>query len=191
MKTIDDLLIAARSGNKNAENQLFSKLRARILNLVQYKLRNVRKHSSEVAQDVEDIVEESMLTILQKYKTEKCPYGFMAWVHKIVWYKVGNYIRIRKKKVYSDIDEDSLADDPEDSPEQIVVAKEFDELIHRALKNLKGTCREIIKALIDVRIKAYIKKRKQEGDSEGNIYCQIHRCRKRFMQLLIEEGFEV
>jgi len=165
-------------------------LHARISRLVQYKLRNVKKHPSEVAQDVEDIVEEVMLTMLQKYKTEEFPYGFMAWMNKIVWNKVGDYFRKEKRHAHSDINEESLEGDSENSPEQIVVTKELNELIHGALKRMHNPCKEIMKALIEERIKTYTKKRKNKGDRENNIHCQIHRCRKRFMKLLKEEGFE-
>lgn len=192
-KSIEELLAKAKNGHQEAENELFSKLRARILNSVQYKLLNVRKHHSEVAKDVEDIVEETMLTMLQKYKTEELPYGFMAWVNKIVWNKVGDYIRygkIKTKEVRIDDTGMEIIIDQNTLPEDEVLPKELDEIIGRALKRLSPYCKEYFEALLKGEERAFTAARKKE-EPEGTIDNRNLRCRKRFMKLLIEEGFEV
>lgn len=189
MDSMQDLLDAAKQGNIVAEEQLFSKLRARISDLVKYKLQRSPKHQAEVEEDAKDLVSEIMDTIYQKYKSSEFQYGFIGWVNSIVWRKVGNYIRRERKRVRFDSDLENLQDDREGSLDEMLEKKELRELIYRTLEKMKSPCKAIMDALFEEEISVYISRRKKEVPL-GTIYSQIHRCRERFREMLQKQGFE-
>ncbi len=191
---IDELLAAAIGGDKEAENQLFSKLHASIFELVQQRIWNIQKHASEIQQDAEDLTGDICGIILQKYKTATFHNGFMPWVFQIVRYKVGEYYRQRDRKPRVeavDVADDNLqfAVDPTET-EQRVELQELNSMISRALRKMDRRCRTIMRALLQGEIKAYIDEQRQRNTPIGSIYAHIHRCRKRFVKLLFEEGYE-
>ncbi|MFQ5632486.1 MAG: RNA polymerase sigma factor [bacterium] len=193
LRGIDELLAAALGGDKQAENQLFSQLRVRILALVQQRIWNTNRHESEIMKDAEDLTNDILRIILQKYKTASFDYGFMPWVNKIVWFKIGEYFRNRKIKERIEvskvqIEELHVATDP-NCTEELIESQELDEMSIRAMKKLDRGYQAIIEALLQGKIKSYIEKQKKKKQI-GAIYVDIHRCRERFIDLLGEEGFE-
>ena len=193
LRAIDELLAASLERDKQAENQLFSQLRVRILALVKQRIWNTQMHASEIRQDAEDLTEDICLVILRKYKTASFPKGFMPWVFKVVRNKIGVYYQNRKRKERIEVskvqvEELQVATDP-DLPEQAIESQELDEMSFRAIKRLDRGCQAIIKALLQGEIKSHIREQKKLKHI-GAIHVQIHRCRKRFIDLLGEEGFE-
>lgn len=179
-KGIEELLAAAKTGDKWAEGELFSKLRARISSLVQYSI--WKPH------DAEDIVEEIMETILTKYKKTDFPKGLLPWVNGITYNKVKNYIRrVKREPIRLDVE---VSQNEKERPDRIVEGLELQGMIERALAKLNKRHKEIMKALLQGEIKSYIAERSSETPS-GTIYSDIHRCRKRFAELLKEEGYEI
>lgn len=69
LQTFEDLLIAAQNGDKEAENYLFTKLRARVLTLVQQRIWNSLSSGDKHKHDAEDLTADICLKIIEKYKT--------------------------------------------------------------------------------------------------------------------------
>lgn len=185
---IDDLLSAAIGGDKEAENKLFSQLRVRILQLVQYKIWNTQRHAAEIRKDAEDLTDEICLIILQKYKTRTFDHGFMPFVFRTVRNKIGEYFRMREReKMMTRVKGDEEFPQPFVDP---VLPKELDSMISRALKRMGHRCRAIIKALLEGEIKTYIAEQ-QRTTPIGTIYTQIHRCRQKIAILLRKKGYKI
>lgn len=191
---IDDLLVAAQRGDREAENLLFSQLRARILKLVQHRIWNNQMHASKIRQDAEDLTEEICLKILESYKNMTFQIGFMPWVFRIVWNKIGTYYRERNRKRRIEglnIEDENLQLEQDSMcTEQLIETKELDGLIFQALEKMDVRSRDVIIALLDGKIKSYIAEQ-QKTTAIGTIYSHIHRCRSQFKNLLQLQGLEL
>lgn len=193
---ISDLLAAAQGGDKQAENELFSKLRARILSLVQQRIWNTKRAQFEIVQEAENITHDVCTAIFHRYKTERFSTGdkFLAWVFQIVRHKVGDYYRVHQKDhLYEriNLEQNNQPGPSEPSwPDENIDHEELIQLIHRALKKMKACCREIIEALLAGEIKAYIA-RQSKKTPINTIYCWIHRCRQELSDFLNKEGYEL
>lgn len=177
---IDDLFAAACNGDLRAENELFSRLRARIFDSVQYMIWD--------SSDAADIVQEIMAIILAKYKATVLPKGLLPWVRGIIRNTVRNYTRTVKRGPIR-LSEQIPQDERED-PNRILMNKELQEIIERALHNLNQKHKKIMRVLLEGEIKSYIAKHCRKTPP-GTIYADIHRCRKRFIELLKREGYEI
>ncbi len=82
------LLSRAKAGDHDAEEQLFRILRAR--------LSTIAKRRVWEKEAAEDVVQQTCLTVLEKYKTEEFPAGFEAWVNGVLRMKIGNYLQSKK-----------------------------------------------------------------------------------------------
>lgn len=188
---IDELLAAAISGNQEAENELFSNLRARIWELAQQRIWNTQRHASEIRQDAENLTQDICFVILQKYKTASFHHGFMPWVMQITRHRIGQHYRERavsQKRRDSVPETNDLADNSVGTEDEFA-ASELDDIISRALEKMGQPCVEIIEALMAGEIKAYIQQ--HTTASRGTIYSQIHRCRENLKILLREKGYKI
>jgi RNA polymerase sigma factor (sigma-70 family) len=86
---LDKVLGKALGGDKSAERELFEILRVRLLYVAKLYVRE---------DDAEDIIQEAMMTIAQKYKSISDPTHFPAWAYKIVRNKIGNYVSKNKSR---------------------------------------------------------------------------------------------
>lgn len=188
---IDGLLAAAIGGDQEAENELFSQLRARIFELVQQRIWNNQQHVSEIKDRAENLTQDICSIILKKYKTASFHRGFMPWVMKITRHRIGQYYRERarsQKRRDSVPDTNDLADNSVGAADEFE-AGELDDIIFRALEKMGQPCAEIIEALIADEIKAYIKQ--HSTTPIGTIYSQIHRCRENLKILLRKKGYKI
>jgi RNA polymerase sigma factor (sigma-70 family) len=189
---IDGLLVAAKQGEKAAENQLFSLLRARILALVQQRIWNTRRHPSEIRKDAEDLTEDICAVIFRRCQTGSFNSGFMPWVMQIARNRIGQYYgeRDRRQDKYNPLpDENALTDNAIDLEAELE-GKELDNIIFSALKKMGQPCAEIIKALMEGEIKDYLTKRRLTT-SIDTIYGQIFRCREKLKVLLHKQGYKI
>ncbi len=97
---VDTLLRAAQSNDLRAERELFTNLRARLFNLAKcILLRNYHVLDSETREaDAEDIAQNALITIQQKYKTQTFDNGFFSWVNRILRNTIGNYMRAKLRR---------------------------------------------------------------------------------------------
>jgi RNA polymerase sigma-70 factor, ECF subfamily len=85
---IESLLAKARTGDRDAEDVLFSHLHARLLAVAKR-----RVFDGEAARD---LVQETLQTACEKYRNADLSNGLLPWVFAIFRHKVGNYLKRRR-----------------------------------------------------------------------------------------------
>jgi RNA polymerase sigma-70 factor (ECF subfamily) len=85
---IDSLVRRARDGDKSAEKELFRHLSVRYRLFALYRIGN--------EQEAEDIVQDTMLTIAQKYKSIDPEASFTAWAYTILENNILYFFRTQK-----------------------------------------------------------------------------------------------
>jgi RNA polymerase sigma factor (sigma-70 family) len=177
---VDDLLAAAKSGDAHAENQLFFLLGARILPLVQQRIRDSKRPPDEIRREAEDIAQDVCLLVRQNYKTIPLD-RFWPWVFQIVRNKIGDYYRRQRTRgKVSRLEPDDPSSKLQDpiSPIELMEGEDLIRLISHALSRMTKRCRAIIKAFLEDQT---IEARPDE----------IHRCRERLKKLLREQGYDI
>ncbi len=88
--TINSLYKKASAGDKASEQELFRYLSDRFQHLVQFKIRNTS--------DSEDIVQNTLLTIANKYRNIDFSGSFAAWAYKVLENKIGDYFKVQRRR---------------------------------------------------------------------------------------------
>jgi RNA polymerase sigma factor (sigma-70 family) len=93
---------SARNGDRAAEADLFRRLSESFRLFTRLKIRN--------PQDREEVVQEALATIAQKYRKEQFETSFAAWAYRILEFKVMNYYRSVKNrdKVFAPVSDDDV-----------------------------------------------------------------------------------
>ena len=84
---IDKSYLAARNGDKKAEEQLFQCLTARFRLFVKRKIWNQG--------DGEELMQEALMTVFDKYKDIEQIDNIAAWAHKVLNNKILNYFKTK------------------------------------------------------------------------------------------------
>lgn len=87
---IDTLLFQARSGDAKAEDRLFGILRDSFRMFAQQRFRN--------ADDCEDMVQNALVTVAQKYRSLDVHTSFSAWAWQVMKYKMMDHIKVEKAR---------------------------------------------------------------------------------------------
>jgi RNA polymerase sigma factor (sigma-70 family) len=82
---LNNLYILARSGGQKEEQNLFQEISARFLLIAQYRIGDL--HTAE------DIVQDTIIDIMKKYKGLDLSDRFAAWSQKILKLNILNYLR--------------------------------------------------------------------------------------------------
>lgn len=82
---LEALQVAARNGDKRAEEQFSQHLAARFRLFTQLKIAE--------REEAEDICQDALATILTKYKDTNFEVGFSAWAHGVLQKKILSYYR--------------------------------------------------------------------------------------------------
>ena len=85
---LEKLARLAQSGNKNAESDLFGKLRDRFYLFIRLRVMN--------EQDREEILQNVMTVIFEKYRDIKFEVGFLPWAYKVMENKLYDFLRSEK-----------------------------------------------------------------------------------------------
>ncbi len=85
--TINTLHNDVISGNESTESELFKALGARFQLFVQQKVWD--------RQDAEEIVQDALLTVAEKYRGIDFETSFSAWAHKVLMNKILHYFRTK------------------------------------------------------------------------------------------------
>ncbi len=177
MAAIEDLIPRARAGDRDAENALFERLRARILALAKKKVWD--EHSAE------DLAQETLGTVLEKYRTAEMPRGFLAWAFTVLHNKVGNYLKRRRLEVAR-----GAAGDPEltwdtvgVSAEGEIAAIDLEESLEKGLRRSSPECRKVFSLLLSGAGREEIREA-FGGEPIGTIDSRISRCRERLLRHL-------
>lgn len=84
---IDKTYLAAKNGDQKVEDQLFQFLSARFRLFVQRKIWNQG--------DGEELMQEALMTVFDKYKNVEQIDNISAWAHKVLNNKILNYFRAK------------------------------------------------------------------------------------------------
>lgn len=190
---IEKLMLDARLGDAAVEAQLFSWLRAEIEKKIHPRISNGSMNPEELKKTLEDLTQESCAVVAAKYKTAEFGKDFFAFVFQTVWYVVGDYYRKKNRRwrifTLRPIDHDS------DPPVEAVLKMDPESkailalTISRALRRLSRKCRKLMQAWLQEKAGIIIDEQTKPSRL-GKNYPQISRCKARFRELLIEEGFE-
>ncbi len=107
---LNNLQNTARTGDQSAEDQLFRLLLARFSFLAQRKLVD--------REDSEEVVQDALKTVFEKYRDTEFEISFAAWAHQILEYKILSFHRTRKRRRAYQVDleqESRSLGDPPDS----------------------------------------------------------------------------
>ncbi len=85
---INTLYGIALAGDRSAEDRLFNRLRERFGLFVQQRIGN--------KQDAEEIIQESLMVIAEKYKDIEIEVSFTAWAYRVLENKLLSYYRTKK-----------------------------------------------------------------------------------------------
>ncbi len=176
------LLKRAKEGDKTAEREILQYLHVRFSLFATRRIRD-----KEAA---EDVVQDSCMTVLEKYKAETFTVGFEEWAWGILGVNIKNYFRrisIENKR----IDSAHLASDVHDLSTR-EVDPELEKSILDCLERIVGTNRRFAQVLSLV----YQGYRTSEickilEISESNYYVLLHRGRAMLKKCLGQAGYEV
>ncbi len=174
---IEDLIPRARAGDRDAESALFERLHARILSLAKRKV-----WDEEAAQDV---TQETMRTVLEKYREAEMPRGFLAWVFTILHNKVGNYLKRRRLEIARGAAEDPsmIWETVGVSAEGEIAAIDLRESLEKALRLASAECRKVFALLLSEAGREEIRGA-FGGEPIGTIDSRISRCREKLLRHL-------
>ena len=161
------LMRAAIRGDSAAYHRLLHALAPMLRKLASRGLAH-RKLSRE---DVEDVVQETLLALhLKRHTWDECQ-PLLPWVHAIARNKVVDNLRRRGRGTFLPIDDvsESLADDQQSPPEVSHVDAE------RVIGKLKGRQRQIVLA-ISIEGASARQVAQQLGMSEGAVRVALHRA---------------
>ena len=144
-----ELINSALSGDKLAENKLFTNLHARFLSVAQHRIWNPQKDSSEINRNAEDIVQETLEVIFKNYKQVKFSAGFLQYAFGVLRNKIGDYFRKQRKEdtVKIPLDGNDFSDD--ENLDNNIYASELRESILSSISKLGLESQKIILALME------------------------------------------
>lgn len=173
------LLAQALAGDPAAERRLFELLDARIRSLARKKV-----WDAEAAQD---IAQETLRTVFEKYRVAEFHHGFLPWVFTILHHKVGNHLK--KARLAREIGGLSTtgeagaleaaavaADDP-------IAATDLYLAIERGMQALSAECREVIRLLLSGAERGEIHQA-LGGGNPGTLDSRISRCRRKLLDII-------
>jgi RNA polymerase sigma factor (sigma-70 family) len=184
-KGYQDLYLEAKTGNTEAQNTLFSLLHASYLRLA--------KRRIGVVQDAEDVVQETMETIFNKYRDADMVKGFLPWANQVLYFKIGNYYKARQRMSDRERPEEDMESTLTETsePGRIHDEKETEAVLLRAINSLHAECKKVLTFLLSEQSREAIQEA-FDGAPMGTIDSKIHRCRKRLKELLKRNfGWEV
>lgn len=175
---------------QNKKNEINDDLRARILNLVKYRLyklqKNLKKDRVEIEDDAEDITQETLKIYWDKYSKNTEYELNMRIINKITRNKIGNYIKSKQLML---LDEQTEPEDKKNSqPDELIEESELRENIFKSIKGLNKNCQKIIELLLngdtrDELLSNFI------GLPINTVDSHIHRCREKLRKKLQEIGY--
>jgi len=180
---IQELVEAAKNGDKVAEDKIFSQLRARILNLAQRRIKG-----RDPAWQPDDVVQEVFKVMYApdecqgkpKYQTIASDH-FWQWFFTIVRHKIGDRIR---KDPDTNLDAAVLELLPsEDDPYRAAWDDELKRLVKQAVSKMREKDRQTIHALI-LKSQGYDLPDEVASLSQSAWDSRVSRFRKKFRKTL-------
>jgi RNA polymerase sigma factor (sigma-70 family) len=145
------------------------------------------------ANDAEDLVQDTLLTMVAKCPADELIKGPMAWSMGILRKKVGNYYR-KAQRISIVKDYEIPAERPVDnyvqpaSPEAQVIHRELQEIIDRKLESLPPSQRRVMELLVagfDTREIV----QELHPERYQNVINRLYRGRKKLARELVKAGY--
>jgi RNA polymerase sigma-70 factor (ECF subfamily) len=141
LRDLDELIAAARRGDRPALDRLLTDARPRLLAVA---LRVVRDRD-----DAEDVVQEALLKVCRSLKRFEGRSSFSTWLHRIVVNAALDRLRrhgARRERPADDDDRDVAPADKvdEQTPERVVSRRETGAVVRGALARLSPIHREVL-----------------------------------------------
>ncbi len=163
-KIWDEWIRAALKGDQNAYHLLLSSLR---LWLVSYFSKRV--HSSAV----EDLVQDTLLTLHAKRQTFDPDYSFGPWISAVARHRWIDHLRATLKYVETQIENDF----PSQKAEQDISAKHDVKVLLKLIPPIQAQVIELVK----IRELSIEEVSKQTGHSPSSVKVMVHRGMKKMM----------
>ncbi len=141
--------------------------------------------------DAEDLVQDTLLTMITKYPASELEKGLLVWSMGILRKKVGNYYRkIQRFAYFSEQDSEKWIRElsAATSPEAKVFHEELQDLVKETLAQLPSDQRQPIELLIAGFNSGEIVKQ-LSPERYQNIMNRIHRGRKKLARELAKHGY--
>jgi RNA polymerase sigma factor (sigma-70 family) len=170
----DGLIQRARAGDADAENALFEKLRARVFSLAKKKVWDV--------QVAEDLTQETIQTVLEKYRDAEMLRGFLPWVFTILHNKVGNHIKRRRAEAARLAPESAIGawETVGVTDGGAVAAIDLAESLEKAFRDLSPECRKVFALLLADAGRGEIRSA-FGGEPIGTVDSRVSRCREKLL----------
>ncbi len=189
-----DIIEQARA-NSSDESELFSFLRARLTQEAKWRIGGARRRidKSKLQMDADDIAQETMITIYEKYKTEKdIDHRFIPWAIQILKNKIGNYLQKEIPKGEREIGLDAeMKDQPRTTETEEKIATYFTlKELESAILKMTDICKRILLIFLNGGKRPDVLKEFSGAEPPmtiNTIDSNIHRCREALKRKLIKD----
>ncbi|MEG0697568.1 RNA polymerase sigma factor [Algoriella sp.] len=136
--TLENIILEAKKGKRNAQNAVIELLWNKVYNYVYGKIRN--------EEEAEDVAIETFTKVFTKLKLYNEDFDFTTWVISIAHNTMIDHIRKSPKLNISLDDENNLLEILEDqpSPEEYLILKQDNDKLNKAIAKLKDPYQKII-----------------------------------------------
>jgi RNA polymerase sigma-70 factor, ECF subfamily len=177
LRDVDELIEAARAGDRMALNRLLADARPRLLAVA---LRMVRDRD-----DAEDVVQEALLKVCRNLTRFEGRAAFSTWLHRIVVNAALDRLRRphHRRERGADADEPDTRPAPEaavdeETPERIVARAETGAAVHGALARLSPVHQHVL-ALRELHGESYQSIARAARCPVGTVMSRLHHARRR------------
>lgn len=173
---INALYEAARDGDRQAEERLFVELGESFRLYLRQRIQN--------NQDAQEVVQDVLLTIADKYKEVRIEKSFAAWAYKVFEHKLFTYYRAKRTRQSKFVE----MDDGEVAGQAYTPDPELKRRIDECLKNISRANKRYAE-ILDLHFQGYSGDEIGEklGASKNSVLICLSRARARLKQCL-EKG---
>jgi RNA polymerase sigma factor (sigma-70 family) len=180
------ILRNAVTGELQAEEALFTRLRAELLHVI---------HRAVLPADREDVLQQTLLTVHEKYRARLAhPSMWMDYQHFVYWCRrilrnhIGNYLRKQRAQATRLHTMASISGPTPESPDLAYERAQLESVVHRAF----GTLTDRQRASMSARVTDAARLRIASSCSEqGAAYARLYRARQKLVRALAQEGWKV
>ena len=167
-------------GNKDALSEIIEKYRAELIFFAQKFVKDY--HSAE------DVSQEVFIYLMKHKEIYDFKYSFRAYLYTIAKSRALNYIKVKRKHLFIEDDDVTLASDMHDVEEEIF-RKEQNVAVRRAIKKLKKDY-QIVLYLVEYKGSTYEETAVIMKKSISQVKALVHNAKKRLKVFLEEEGIK-
>jgi RNA polymerase sigma factor (sigma-70 family) len=160
---------------------------------IQKALQKITRRRIPDASDAEDLVQDTLLTMITRNPGNKLKKGLLVWCQGILRNKVGNYYRKTQRhsslrEQNPDIEQGNQASSIIASPEITVSANELQSIIKEKVSEFPSSIRRVMELLVSG-LEAGEIASQLSSESYQNVINRLYRGRKRLARELIKCGF--